>query len=141
MPRNKDMSSPYDASSNSGNRRHLPFPFSRFAVEPLSALVRQGVILCSSAILRGFPFALDQPGALQPLKGHEQGTRIDAENSLAHLFEPDGNAVPVHGFERQRFENEHVQSALDDIARLVRHKRLPPDQEEEYAPPTDCQEE
>jgi len=48
----------------------------------------------------------------------------------------------MRGFERQGFQNEHVQSALDEITRLVRHRRVPPGvQEEEYASPTDCQEE
>jgi hypothetical protein len=28
----------------------------------------------------------------------------------------------VHRFKRQRFQNEHVQCALDEITRLVRHK-------------------
>jgi hypothetical protein len=27
----------------------------------------------------------------------------------------------VHGLERQGFQNEHVQSALNEIARFVRH--------------------
>jgi hypothetical protein len=31
----------------------------------------------------------------------------------------------VHRFERQRFQNEHIQSALHEIARLVRHERTP----------------
>ncbi len=51
----------------------------------------------------------------------------------------------VHGFERQRFQNEHVESALNEITRLIRHRCIPPeDQEEEYKytpSPTDCQEE
>jgi hypothetical protein len=48
----------------------------------------------------------------------------------------------VHGFERQRFQNEHVQSALNEITRLVRHTRIPlEDQEEGYTSPTECQEE
>ena len=48
----------------------------------------------------------------------------------------------MHGFERQRFQDEHVQSSLDEITRLVRHRRIPLEvQEEEYISPTDCQEE
>ena len=48
----------------------------------------------------------------------------------------------MHGFERQRFQNDHVRSALNEITRLFGHKRAPPeDQEEEYALPSDCQEE
>src|SRR5260370_22350073 len=94
------------------------------------------------AILGGFPFASDQPRSLQSLKGDKQRTCIEAENAFAHLFEPDGNPISVHGFKRQRFKDEHVQSALDEITRLVRHRRIPlEDQEEEYTSPTDCQEE
>jgi hypothetical protein len=79
---------------------------------------------------------------LQPLKGDKQRTCIEAENAIAHLFEPDGDPISVHGFERQRFQNEHVQSALDEITRLIRHGCIPPeDQEEEYTSPTDCQQE
>jgi hypothetical protein len=45
--------------------------------------------------------------------------------------------ISVHGFERQRFQNEHVQSALNEIAP---HRCIPPeDQEEEYTSPTGCQ--
>ena len=61
---------------------------------------------------------------------------------LAHLFEPDCDPISMHGFERQRFQNEHVQSALNEITRLVRHRRIPPEnQEEEYTSHADCQEE
>src|SRR6266404_5442548 len=107
---------------DSGDRRHLPSPFPCFAVEPLSPLVCQDVILCAPAILGGFPFASDQSISLQPLKGNKERTCIQAENAFAHLFEPDGDPISVHGFERQRFQNEHVQSALNEIARLVRHR-------------------
>ena len=133
---------PLRGLQDSGDRRHLPSPFSCFAAEPLSPLVGEDVILCAPAILGGFPFASDQPRSLQPLKGDKQRTCIEAENALAHLFEPDGDPISVHGFERQRFQNEHVQSALDEITRLFRHKPVPLEpQEEEYAPPTECQEE
>src|SRR6266850_6034905 len=127
---------------DSGDRRHLPSPFSCFAVEPLSSLVCQNVILCAPAILGGFPFASDQPRSLQPLKGDKQRTCIEAESALVHLFEPHGDPISVHGFERQRFQNEHVQRALDEITRLVRHRLIPlEDQEEQYTSPFDCQEE
>ena len=126
---------------DSGDRRNLPSPFSCFAVEPLSSLLGQGVVLCAPAVLGGFPFASDQSISLQPLKGHKQRTCIETENALAHLFEPHGDPISVHGFERQRFQNEHVQGALNEITRLVRHRRIPPeDQEEAYNSPTDCQE-
>src|SRR5258705_2265294 len=148
--RNNDRSPPAMLRSNdivrlrglqdSGDRRYLPSPFPRFAIEPLSSLFCYGVILCAPAILGGFPFASDQPRSLQPLKGDEQRTCIEAENAFAHLFEPDCDPISVHGFERQRFQNEHVQSALNEITRLVRHWRIPPeDQEEDYTSHPDCQ--
>src|SRR5437667_4938186 len=142
--RSKDIGFPLTLRrlQDSGDRRHLPSPFSRFAVEPLSSLLGQGVILCTPAVLGRFPFAFDQSIPLQPLKGHKQRTCIETENALAHLFEPHGDPVSVHGFERQRFQNEHVQGALDEITGLVPHGRLPPEnQVEGYTSPTDCQEE
>src|SRR4029077_4444716 len=73
---------------------------------------------------------------LQPLKGDKQRSGIEAENALAHLFEPNSDPISMHGLERQRFQNKHVQCALDEITRLVRHRRIPPeDQEEEYISP------
>jgi hypothetical protein len=41
----------------------------------------------------------------------------------------------MRGLQRQRFKDEHVQRALDEITRFVRHKGTSPDyQEEEYLP-------
>ena len=57
---------------DSGDRGDLPAPFSGFAAEPLASLICQGVILCASAILGGFPFAFDQARSLHPLKGDKQ---------------------------------------------------------------------
>jgi hypothetical protein len=71
---------------DSGDGRHLPAPFSCFAVESLSSLVCQGVVLCAPAVLCGFPFASDQSRSLEPLKGDKEGTCVEAENALAHLF-------------------------------------------------------
>jgi len=68
---------------------------------------------------------------LQSLEGDEEGTRIDAENASTYLFDADRDAVSVDRFGRQRFQNEHVESALHNIARLFGHKRTPPEDQEE----------
>jgi hypothetical protein len=80
---------------------------------------------------------------LQPWEGGKPRTCVEPENTLAHLLGPEGVPISVHGSERQRFQNKHVQSALDEITRLVRHRLIPPEdqEEEEYTSPTDCQEE
>src|SRR5205823_1707505 len=56
-----NMCPPLRSLQNSGDGRHLPAPFSRFIIEPLSPLVRQSVILCAPVVLGGLPFALDEP--------------------------------------------------------------------------------
>jgi len=111
---------------DSGDGGDLFSPFSFFAVESLSTLVRQGVILCAPAILGGLPFAFDQPGSLQALKGDEQGACIKAKNTLTHLFEADSDPVTVHGLEGQGFQDEHVESALNEVTRFFRHRRHSP---------------
>jgi hypothetical protein len=70
------------------------------------------------AVLGGFPFTSDQPRASQALEGNKQRTCVEAEKAFAHLFELDGDSISVLGFERKRFQNEHIQSALDEITRL-----------------------
>jgi hypothetical protein len=72
-----------------------------------------------------------------PLKGDKQRTSIEAEKRPRSSARA-GRRSHIRAWVRvQRFQNEHVQSA-----RLVRHGRVPPeDQEEEYASPIDCQEE
>jgi hypothetical protein len=59
---------------------------------------------------------------LQALKSHKQRTCIETENALAHLFEPDGDPISMHRFERERFQNKHVQGPLDEITGLSGHK-------------------
>ena len=45
-----------------------------------------------------FPFAADQPRSFEPLKGDKWRTGSEAENAFAHLFEPDGDPISMHGF-------------------------------------------
>src|SRR6266576_5458204 len=142
--RNSDRSPPAMLRSNdmvrlrrlqdSGDRCHLPSPFSCFAAELFSSLLSQGVIFCSPVILGSSPFASDQSGSLQPLKSDKQGTCIDAENAPTDLFDADSNAPSMHRFQHQRFQNEHVQSALHNITRFVSHKRASPEDQGENTP-------
>src|SRR5450432_1134199 len=142
MFRSNDMPRPSRRFQNSGDRRHLLSPFFGFAVEPLSARFRQTVIFCAPAVLRSLPLALDQPGALQALQRDKQRTCIHAKNTLTDLLDPHRNPESMHRLQRQRFQNQHVQRALHQVARFLRHQSTPLDcQEVQYAPPLDCQEE
>src|SRR5271170_3020318 len=93
---------------DSGDRRHLPAPFWCLAPELPPSLLGQNVILGPPVILCSSPFATDQFSSLQPLEGNKQGTRVDAEHVPADLFDADGNPVSMHGFQLQRFQDEHI---------------------------------
>src|SRR5260370_29611940 len=49
---------------DSGDRRHLPSPFSRFVIESLTPLLCQSVVLRSPIVLGWLPFTPDQPVSL-----------------------------------------------------------------------------
>jgi hypothetical protein len=68
---------------------------------------------------------------LQSLKGNKQRTRVNAENAVAHLFDPDGDAISMGGFKRHGFQDKHVQGALDEISRLAGHDGAPLEDQEE----------
>ena len=62
------------------------------------------------------PWSEAWPSALQPAKCGEERTRIHLENALADLLDANGDSVPVHGLQLQRFQDEHVQRALHQRA-------------------------
>src|SRR5207245_8928380 len=65
------------------------------------------------------PISSDQSISLQPLKGDKQRTCIEAENAFAHLFEPDGNPISVHGFKRQDRKSTRLNSSHGSISYAV----------------------
>jgi hypothetical protein len=119
---------------NSGNRHCLPAPFSRFAVQPLSSMLRQSVVLSSPAVLGGFPLASDRPGSLQALERHKQRTRIHMEHAVADLFDADGNSISVHGLQRQRFQMSMSSVPCTRSLGLSAMKTLPPEKQRENTP-------
>jgi hypothetical protein len=81
---------------NPRDRRHLPAPFSRLAAEPLSPSFGKSAVFCSPTVLRLLPLCLDQSSPVEPLNSEKQPACVEANNALAHLFDSNGNAVPVH---------------------------------------------
>src|SRR5580658_5085696 len=62
---------------NPRNRRDLPLPLFRFALELLSSSFSERIIFRPPVILRSPPFAFDQPSPLQPPERWKQRSRVD----------------------------------------------------------------
>jgi len=116
---------------NSGNRRCLPAPFSRFAVQPLSSLLRQSVVLSSPAVLGGFPLASDRPGSLQALERHKQRTRIHMEHAVADPFDADATPYPCMGSSASVFKMSMSSVPCTRSLGLSAMKTLPPEKQRE----------
>src|SRR2546425_9467871 len=127
---------------NPGDCRGLPAPLARLALQLLSSRFRQSVVFRAPVVLRGAPFAFEQPIALQPAEGRKQGACVHLKNAPADLLDAQGDSVPVHRLEGKRFQDEHVERALHEGSRILRHGSAPLDDlGEEYALTLDCQEE
>jgi hypothetical protein len=59
--------------------------------------------------------------SLEPVMWAQQGTGIHAKYTIAYLFHPHGNAIPVHRLQRQGLKHQHLQCSLDQSGRLLRH--------------------
>src|SRR5258708_37672091 len=121
--RNKDIAALLRLClENSRDGRRLPGPFASLTFELFPSQRRQQVILRAPVVFRVPPFALEPAGPLQPAECRKQRSRIHLEDALADLLDAHGYPIAVHGFQFQRFQDQHVQRALDETARLVRHK-------------------
>ena len=60
---------------------------------------------------------------MPPLQSNKELAGVDTECSVAHLLEPDRNSISVHRFESQRFQDQHVESALDKVTGFVGQER------------------
>src|SRR5258708_19040168 len=107
---------------NSCNGGRLPRPFARLALELFAPERRQDVILRAPVVLRVPPFALEPAGPLQPAERRKQRSRVHLEDALADLLDTHRYPVAVHRFQFQCFQDQHVQRALDQATRFVRHE-------------------
>jgi len=92
-----------------------------FFLEGLSAAVGEEVILGAAIVFGGAPLGLDAAGALEASEGGEERAGVDAEDAVADLLDAEGDAVAVHGLEREGFEDEHFEGSLDEVAGFWGH--------------------
>src|SRR2546423_4623220 len=88
----------------------------------LSAGARQRVEPRAARVLRVPPFGVDPAGAFQPLQRDEERTGIHFEHAARDLLDATRDAEAVHRLETERFENEQVERALDDVGRRLVHR-------------------
>src|SRR5215212_1053383 len=86
-----------------------------------SPLRRKAVEPSAPVVFGHAPFAVDETLTLEALESEQQRPGVHAKNALAHLFNPLRDPKPVHRLEAQRFQDEHVERALDDVRRWLRH--------------------
>ena len=61
------------------------------------------------------PLGVEPSGADESLEGGEERSGVHLEDAARDLFDASRDAVSVHRLEAQRFEDEHVERALNDV--------------------------
>src|SRR5215469_1474936 len=110
---------------NSGDRRELPAPLLGFSFELLTAGFSQAVVFGPAIILSCPPLRLNPSGTLETAERGKEGTGIHLKNAFADLLDAHGNPITVHRFQRQRFQDQHVQRPLHQIGCFVCHQASP----------------
>ena len=102
---------------------------------------REAVVLRASRVGCLTPFGFEPSSALQTIQRGEQRARVDLEHTPRDLLDPAGDAEPVHRLEAQRFEDEHVERALNDVGFGSVHRGLDDERFEATIPALhlDCQ--
>jgi hypothetical protein len=109
---------------DAGDGGELAAPLVGFFFEGLAAAVGEEVVLGAAIVLGGTPLGLDAGGAFEAGEGGEERAGVDAEDAVADLLDPQGDAIAVHGLEGEGFEDQHFECSLNEIAGFVGHGRL-----------------
>src|SRR5580704_7663159 len=105
------------------DRRCPPGPIRGFDLQLLLAAAGERVELGAARVLGLAPLRVQPSGALQPLQRREQRSWIHLEYAARDLFHAAGDTKAMHGLQAQRFQDQHVQRALDYVRFLVVHTR------------------
>src|SRR3979490_2574623 len=103
----------------------------------------QGIIACAPVVLGRSPVALHAASAFHATQRGQQRPRIYAKGAVADLLDPQRDTVAMHRRQSQRLQDQHLQCSLNQVCRLVGHKKCssPLDSQEVTVSPLDCQEE
>src|SRR5947209_2801144 len=109
---------------DAGDRRRQAAPVGGFLLEMPAAGPRERVELRAAVVLARLPLRGDPPLLLQLVQRRIQRPVADLENVARDLFQALADRPPVQRFERDDFQDQQVQGALDEIGRFA-HSQLP----------------
>src|SRR5204863_4932369 len=98
-------------------------PVRNFVLKLTASSPGQPVELRPALVLGLAPFRGDEALMLQPVQRRVQGALLDLEVVARDLLDAQQDAVAVLGTERNRFEDEQVERALEELG--GRHPRHP----------------
>jgi hypothetical protein len=75
----------------------------------------EAVVLGLASAFRELPFGTDPAGLFDAVEGGIEGAFFDAEELVADTLDAGGDAVAVHGFVLEDFEDEEIEGALEDV--------------------------
>src|SRR5262245_19066123 len=96
-------------------RRHSTVPVGSLEIELFSPRASERIELRPAGVIGLAPHGIQPPNTLQPLKRREERPGVDFEDATCNLLNPAGDFEAMHLFQAERFENELVQRALDQV--------------------------
>src|SRR5215472_7185041 len=99
------------------NRCGQSLPIVRFRDQGFAPTRRQAIVFRPPIVFRWPPFGINQAVQLQAVQGGVERAFLDAQHLLRDLLNRLGDPVPVHGPARERFQDEHVERTLHELAR------------------------
>ena len=100
---------------NEGNSSGESLPLVEFVGELFLSRFGEGVELGDTAGFSGFGFGLDPALLLEAVKGRVERALLDEKDVIRYLLDALGDRPTMNSVVRQRFQNEEVKSALDEI--------------------------
>jgi len=86
-----------------------------FGLQLLPAFSRQAVIFRSFSSLRQFPSGRDPAASLQPVQRRIQRSGFDLEQVVGSSLDVLGDGVPMRSSQKQRAQDQEVESPLQEI--------------------------
>jgi hypothetical protein len=101
---------------DAGNGAGEALPFAGFAREALAAFSSETVELGAAIVLGEAPLGVDDAVQLESMKGWIERPFFDAQDFVGNLLDPLRDAPTVHRSAGEGFQDQHVQSALNEGA-------------------------
>src|SRR5262245_39759013 len=100
---------------NAGDQRGHAVPLLCLGMELTPTGCGQPIELCFALIFGFAPLTRDQSLMFQPVQGWVQRSLLDLQRVAGDLLDTKQNPVAMQWAQRDSFENQHVESALQQI--------------------------